>query len=120
MQNRNRKIDRSSDLNVQDITAENLRVFYNNACHNLQGRVANRVVTYRIGYMTPLGNIEKSCWKELALQAIKNARAEELRAGVEDQFRAQNKQRGLAEEDFEIEVLIETVQRMADAVKNPD
>ena len=86
---------------------ENLRILFNTACHEVHGRGVSRVVTYRIGFATPIGNIEKSCWKQLATAAL--SRKMDVYNAVRSQLTADGKQRSMSEEDFEIAVLSESI-----------
>ena len=98
-------IDSVEKVADSDITLNNLRIMFRTAKHQLHGRGANRTRTYRLGFGTELGNIEKSCWKQLAEIAVER----ELKPGIVDQMREFLREQGVPRrfsmEDFEIHVL---------------
>lgn len=67
---RTKRIDSVEEVSAEDITLDNLAVKFCTGCNVNHGSGANRVVTYRNGYATELGNIEKSVWTLLAKQAV--------------------------------------------------
>ena len=64
------KIDKPEEA-THPIRLSDLKIFYETACHEVHGKGATRTVTYRLGYATPIGNVERSCWEQLAARAVK-------------------------------------------------
>ena len=77
---RQTKINLEGDIDLRDLTAENLRILYGNACHEVRGRGEKRVVTYRLGFVTEIGNIEKRCLNGLPSRMVR--RWSKLTAGT--------------------------------------
>lgn len=108
------KINCEKDVNLRDLTAENLCIRYPNACHEVHGRGENRVVTYRLGYVTAIGNIEKKCWRSLAKTLIKKEGKIETFNTMKEQLAAQGLQNQMTPEDFEIEALSACIKQMCE------
>lgn len=75
---RTKNIDRVEDVATEDITMDNLAVRFSTGCSVVHGSGMTREITYRQGFATRIGNIEKECWKELAMQAVKNELGDEF------------------------------------------
>ena len=65
-----RRIDSIKEINLETVTAEDLRWKYGTYTSKSKGKGRDKVTTSRSGIMTPIGDIELSIWVEAARSVV--------------------------------------------------